>query len=326
MENVEMHPPKLSVQLLGIFSFFFLSSCLTINSQEAEMNIYKQRGLKLRKQIVEKNNLTSGELFFCVFLPPEEILSDSPFILKNNLGDSKIKTVILSIKTRRDLDISPLLNFQKDFNSLFLEIENTKLDNKELLPVILTLKELSTSTLKSIPENEKVEYLGLNKIETDISEFLHKFKSLTSLSLINYSQKIELKKIDSPNLKFFHIRKGKFQNIFIDPNIGLEVLSLDRFPLKNLMFLKDLEVKELRINDSNIIDFSPISLIPNLKKLYITNCNLNDLDFLKGKKIEFLDIHNTPMAKKPLPQWLDVQEVIKEAPKKEKSPKRKLFL
>jgi hypothetical protein len=48
-----------------------------------------------------------------------------------------------------------------------------------------------------------------------------------------------------------------------------------------------------------------------LKRLIINKTPLNDLDFLKGMKLEYLDIRETPVSQKPIPKWLNVKEILK---------------
>jgi len=168
-------------------------------------------------------------------------------------------------------------------------------------------------------------------------------KNLSSLDQYNFYV-VSLMNVEIKNLNFLK-NSDKLEKLFIASASGvkdisilhnkkLNHLSLSRTGVEDISILKKLPLEKLSLSFSEVADISPLSKIktltlvgfsgckklkdisslansPALKYVMLSNSGVEDLTPLKGIELDYLDITNTPAAKKPLPKDLKVKKIYK---------------
>ena len=237
---------------------------------------------------------------------------------KNNISDisilSELKFYILKeldLSKNNITDINPLtkVNFQQ-LN--FLNLSHNKIKNIELLAKFkfeeLKELEISNNNISNINILSKVNFpklnylnLGENQIE-DISVLSEvKFKELLKLELSNniISDISVLSKVDFPKLILLNLGKNQISDINILSEVkfkDLKELYLFNNNISDISCLEKvpfINIQTLKLSYNKITDISIFSKTKfKLKKLYLHNNKIDNLDVLIENNIRFDDIES----------------------------------
>ena len=177
----------------------------------------------------------------------------------------------------------------------FLMLKLGKLDNnfkKEELETVKSLflnskdangndEEIDLTILKYFTNLEELELTNLN-INNEITVMLSKLKKLETITFNKCSFEnpnvLQMLKVHSLNIINSSIQDTKFlESLKILKKLSL--IGLDNVYIKDINNL--INLKYLRLSNSNIIDFKEELLVPNLEELYIDNTNLYEFTLLK---------------------------------------------
>lgn len=177
----------------------------------------------------------------------------------------------------------------------FLMLKLGKLDNnfkKEELATVKSLflnskdangndEEIDLTILKYFTNLEELELTNLN-INNEITVMLSKLKKLETITFNKCSFEnpnvLQMLKVHSLNIINSSIQDTKFlESLKILKKLSL--IGLDNVYIKDINNL--INLKYLRLSNSNIIDFKEELLVPNLEELYIDNTNLYEFTLLK---------------------------------------------
>ena len=177
----------------------------------------------------------------------------------------------------------------------FLMLKLGKLDNnfkKEELATVKSLflnskdangndEEIDLTILKYFTNLEELELTNLN-INNEITVMLSKLKKLETITFNKCSFEnpnvLQMLKVHALNIINSSIQDTKFlESLKILKKLSL--IGLDNVYIKDINNL--INLKYLRLSNSNIIDFKEELLVPNLEELYIDNTNLYEFTLLK---------------------------------------------
>ena len=177
----------------------------------------------------------------------------------------------------------------------FLMLKLGKLDNnfkKEELATVKSLflnskdangndEEIDLTILKYFTDLEELELTNLN-INNEITVMLSKLKKLETITFNKCSFEnpnvLQMLKVHALNIINSSIQDTKFlESLKILKKLSL--IGLDNVYIKDINNL--INLKYLRLSNSNIIDFKEELLVPNLEELYIDNTNLYEFTLLK---------------------------------------------
>ena len=177
----------------------------------------------------------------------------------------------------------------------FLMLKLGKLDNnfkKEELETVKSLflnskdangndEEIDLTILKYFTNLEELELTNLN-INNEITVMLSKLKKLETITFNKCSFEnpnvLQMLKVHALNIINSSIQDTKFlESLKILKKLSL--IGLDNVYIKDINNL--INLKYLRLSNSNIIDFKEELLVPNLEELYIDNTNLYEFTLLK---------------------------------------------
>ena len=177
----------------------------------------------------------------------------------------------------------------------FLMLKLGKLDNnfkKEELATVKSLflnskdangndEEIDLTILKYFTNLEELELTNLN-INNEITVMLSKLKKLETITFNKCSFEnpnvLQMLKVHALNIINSSIQDTKFlESLKILKKLSL--IGLDNVYIKDINNL--INLKYLRLSNSNIIDFKEELLVPNLEELCIDNTNLYEFTLLK---------------------------------------------
>ena len=177
----------------------------------------------------------------------------------------------------------------------FLMLKLGKLDNnfkKEELATVKSLflnskdangndEEIDLTILKYFTNLEELELTNLN-INNEITVMLSKLKKLETITFNKCSFEnpnvLQMLKVHALNIINSSIQDTKFlESLKILKKLSL--IGLDNVYIKDINNL--INLKYLRLSNSNIIDFKEELLVPNIEELYIDNTNLYEFTLLK---------------------------------------------
>ena len=177
----------------------------------------------------------------------------------------------------------------------FLMLKLGKLDNnfkKEELETVKSLflnskdangndEEIDLTILKYFTNLEELELTNLS-INNEITIMLSKLKKLETITFNKCSFEnpnvLQMLKVHALNIINSDIQDTKFlESLKILKKLSL--IGLDNVYIKDINNL--INLKYLRLSNSNIIDFKEELLVPNLEELYIDNTNLYEFTLLK---------------------------------------------
>ena len=177
----------------------------------------------------------------------------------------------------------------------FLMLKLGKLDNnfkKEELATVKSLflnskdangndEEIDLTILKYFTNLEELELTNLN-INNEITVMLSKLKKLETITFNKCSFEnpnvLQMLKVHALNIINSSIQDTKFLYFFKILK-KLSLIGLYNVYIKDINNL--INLKYLRLSNSNIIDFKEELLVPNLEELYIDNTNLYEFTLLK---------------------------------------------
>ena len=142
-------------------------------------------------------------------------------------------------------------------------------------------EEIDLTILKYFTNLEELELTNLN-INNEITVMLSKLKKLETITFNKCSFEnpnvLQMLKVHSLNIINSSIQDTKFlESLKILKKLSL--IGLDNVYIKDINNL--INLKYLRLSNSNIIDFKEELLVPNLEELYIDNTNLYEFTLLK---------------------------------------------
>ena len=175
----------------------------------------------------------------------------------------------------------------------FLMLKLGKLDNNFKKEELATVKSLFLNSkdangndeeitiLKYFTNLEELELTNLN-INNEITVMLSKLKKLETITFNKCSFEnpnvLQMLKVHALNIINSSIQDTKFlESLKILKKLSL--IGLDNVYIKDINNL--INLKYLRLSNSNIIDFKEELLVPNLEELYIDNTNLYEFTLLK---------------------------------------------
>lgn len=142
-------------------------------------------------------------------------------------------------------------------------------------------EEIDLTILKYFTNLEELELTNLN-INNEITVMLSKLKKLETITFNKCSFEnpnvLQMLKVHALNIINSSIQDTKFlESLKILKKLSL--IGLDNVYIKDINNL--INLKYLRLSNSNIIDFKEELLVPNLEELYIDNTNLYEFTLLK---------------------------------------------
>ena len=142
-------------------------------------------------------------------------------------------------------------------------------------------EEIDLTILKYFTNLEELELTNLN-INNEITVMLSKLKKLETITFNKCSFEnpnvLQMLKVHALNIINSSIQDTKFLYFFKILK-KLSLIGLDNVYIKDINNL--INLKYLRLSNSNIIDFKEELLVPNLEELYIDNTNLYEFTLLK---------------------------------------------
>lgn len=243
-------------------------------------------------------------------------LNDNPQIDLNTLSTpmfkDKLKKLYISNSNLTDL------NFMKNFNPKYLNIENNKIKSLEALKYCSNLERIlarknEITSLKGLKNLENLEaiYIEDNKL-TLSDENKNILSSLLNLKYLNIS-KNPIQKIEFNKMKYLiklDISDIKTSNIedFGSKLPKLLELTANNMTLDNLMFLNNHnELGIISLHNTKILNQKNLASL-NLSKLFwleINDSNIKNLSFLKSisnEGMSMLDISNTNVDFSSIPK------------------------
>ena len=170
-----------------------------------------------------------------------------------------------------------------------------KLDNNFKKEELETVKSLFLNSKDSYGNDEEIDlrilkyFTNLEELElsnliinNEITVMLSKLKKLETITFNKCSFEnpnvLQMLKVHALNIINSSIQDTKFlESLKILKKLSL--IGLDNVYIKDINNL--INLKYLRLSNSNIIDFKEELLVPNLEELYIDNTNLYEFTLLK---------------------------------------------
>ena len=105
------------------------------------------------------------------------------------------------------------------------------------------------------------------------------------------------------------LRSCPLEKISALREMKLKYLDISYTRVTQIDILYGMPLEELYLDNTKVTDITPLVVSP-IKKLLLRNTLVSNLQPLAGKKLMYLDITNTPAAKKDVPKSFDVKYLI----------------
>jgi internalin A len=217
---------------------------------------------------------------------------------------NRLPSILISFFSLKYLDLrGNNLTHLSDLSNLkeltYLNIENNKFKDLNFLD------KMSFLTFLSVSQNLITDYTGLSKC-TDLQFLYLQSNKLKNIDfLLNLENLIELDisfneiedvlvLINFKNIEVLSLSLNKINNFnFLPFLVKLKRLYLGACQIKNISFLKGLNIELLDIGENPIEDYTTLKSLNKLSDLRINNSHLTDITFVKDLKgLLYLHLHD----------------------------------